>query len=68
MATQAICPACEEYISVRNTNKLDAKIRCPHCYADLIVMQPNPLVLDWDEEEDEDWDDDDDDGDDDWRD
>jgi len=55
------CPACEERLTVPSGLRLDSKIRCPHCYADLVVIHQNPLELDWD-----DWGDDGDDGDDDY--
>jgi hypothetical protein len=57
-----MCPSCEEYISVRSGISINAKLRCPECYADLVVVETNPLVLDWDEyeDDDDDWDDDDD--------
>jgi len=52
------CPACEERLAVPNSLRLESKYRCPHCYADLVVIHENPLELDWD-----DWDDDGDDDD-----
>ena len=60
-ANRVICPACEEYITLKTAVDIDSKVRCPHCYTDLVVVQMNPIELDWDEyEDDDDWDDDDD--------
>jgi DNA-directed RNA polymerase subunit RPC12/RpoP len=64
MASTAICPACDESIILNAEPKLDQKVRCPHCRTDLIVVEVEPVELDWDDFED-DWDDDDDDWDDD---
>ena len=61
MATRTICPACEEYITLTSRYNIKNKLRCPHCYADLVVIQLNPLILDWDDDVLDDWDDDDDD-------
>jgi hypothetical protein len=66
------CPSCEEFIYLRSRPQLDDKIRCPHCRVDLVVVDLNPVELDWDDYEDEDdddwdWDDEDEDDDDtDW--
>ena len=51
--------------------KLDQKVRCPHCRTDLIVVEVEPIELDWDDlendwDDDDDWDDDADDADEDW--
>jgi DNA-directed RNA polymerase subunit RPC12/RpoP len=64
MAITAICPACDESIILNAEPKLEQKVRCPHCRTDLIVVEVEPVELDWDDFED-DWDDDDDDWDDD---
>lgn len=63
--SRVICPACEEYIVLRTAVSLDQKIRCPHCFTDLVVIQLNPVELDWDDFEDDDWEYDEDDDDDD---
>lgn len=65
MAITAICPACDETIILNTQPKLDQKVRCPHCRTDLIVVEVDPVELDWDDleddwDEDEDWDDDED--------
>ncbi len=77
MAT-AFCPDCEEGIALGPEPKIGQRVTCPHCSAELEVVDLSPLELDWayedsdldwDEEEDwdeDDWDDDEDgDGDDD---
>ncbi len=63
MASTAICPACDESIILNTEPKLDEKVRCPHCRTDLLIVELDPVELDWDDFED-DWDDDDDDWDD----
>jgi lysine biosynthesis protein LysW len=67
MAIKAMCPACDETILLKEQPHLDQKVRCPHCRTDLIVVEVDPLELDWDDF-DEDWDDEegDDEDDDDW--
>ena len=60
METRALCPACEEYITLRSGYSMNSKIRCPHCHSDLIVVQLDPVILDWDDYDDDDDDDDDD--------
>ena len=62
------CPSCEEFIIFKTRPDYDDKIRCPHCRVDLVVVEVNPIELDWDdfEEFDDDWDDEEDD-DDDWN-
>ena len=59
MAITAVCPACDETIIMNAKPKLDQKVRCPHCRTDLIVVEVEPVELDWDDFED-DWDDEDD--------
>ena len=59
MAITAICPACDETVILNAQPKLDQKVRCPHCRTDLIVVEVDPVELDWDDLED-DWDDDED--------
>jgi len=65
MTTTAICPACDETVILNTPPKLDQKVRCPHCRADLIVIKVEPVELDWADWDDDDTDDDDDDWDDD---
>ncbi|MCJ7551205.1 MAG: hypothetical protein MUQ30_16135 [Anaerolineae bacterium] len=59
MATRTLCPACEEHVALGSGYGVNSKIRCPHCYSDLIVVQLDPVKLDWDDYDDDDDDDDD---------
>lgn len=70
----ALCPDCEEGINMGSDARIGQRISCPHCGADLEVVELSPIELDWayddgdweeDDDDDEDWDDDDWDGDDD---
>jgi lysine biosynthesis protein LysW len=66
----ALCPDCEEGINFGSRVRIGQRVTCPHCGADLEVIELTPLELDWvyedaDWEEEED-DDDDDDSEDDW--
>lgn len=69
--TIAFCPDCEEGINFRVKPKMGQRLTCPHCDADLEVINLSPLELDWayeepdmewedeeewEEEEEEDWD------------
>jgi glutaredoxin len=64
----AFCPDCEESISVGPRPKVGQRISCPHCNADLEVIDTSPLELDWaydgpeEDEEDEEWEDEDEEG------
>lgn len=71
----AFCPDCDGSVNVGVSPRLGQRINCPHCDAELEVIEVSPLELDWaydedeveweeDEEEDEEWDDDEDDWDD----
>jgi hypothetical protein len=63
----ALCPDCEEGISVGPRPRIGQRVTCPHCNAELEVVEINPLELDWafedtdtdydeeDEWEEEDW-------------
>jgi len=67
----AVCPSCEGEIKLVKKAELGQKIRCPHCFEDLEVIETNPVELDWayDEDDlDEDWEDfdEDEDTDEDW--
>ncbi len=69
----AFCPDCEESISLGPRPKVGQRISCPHCNAELEVIDTSPLELDWaydgpeDDWDEEEWDDEDeDDEDDDW--
>jgi lysine biosynthesis protein LysW len=54
----AFCPDCEESISLGPRPKVGQRITCPHCNADLEVIDTSPLELDWAYDgPEEDWDD-----------
>ncbi|MBN1486933.1 MAG: hypothetical protein JW981_04775 [Anaerolineae bacterium] len=63
MSVKTLCPSCEEYIIFKKQPEIDDKVRCPHCHADLVVIDLEPIELDWDDLDDswddDDWDDDD---------
>jgi lysine biosynthesis protein LysW len=61
----ALCPDCEEGINFGSRVRIGQRVSCPHCGADLEVVEVSPLELDW-AYEDVDWEDQDDDVDDDW--
>jgi len=67
----ALCPDCEEGIDFGSRVRIGQRVTCPHCGADLEVIELTPLELDWayedvdwedeeDEDSDDDWDDDED--------
>lgn len=58
MTLAAACPECDGSIVFKAIPTLDQKVRCPHCRTDLIVIETQPIELDWDDFED-DWEDDD---------
>jgi lysine biosynthesis protein LysW len=71
----AFCPDCEESISLGPRPKVGQRISCPHCNAELEVIDTSPLELDWaydgpeEDWDDEEWEDEDEeeqDDDDDW--
>ena len=69
----ALCPDCEEGINFGSRPRIGQRVSCPHCGADLGVIEISPIELDWvyedvdwEDEEDDDSDDDWDDEDDDW--
>jgi formylmethanofuran dehydrogenase subunit E len=43
------CPSCEELITFVDRVQIDDKITCPHCRVDLVVVEVNPIELDWDD-------------------
>jgi lysine biosynthesis protein LysW len=57
----ADCPDCGEKITIRGPVVLGRQIVCPHCDAELEIVETDPIELDWayeeydEEEEDEDW-------------
>ena len=63
--SRAYCPDCDGKITFDSNPKVGTKLVCPHCDAELEVIDVNPVELDWVyEESDEDWDDEDEDDDD----
>ena len=61
--TKATCPDCGEKIPVRGTIRIGQEVICPHCDAELEIVETEPVELDWayeddwddEEEEDDDW-------------
>jgi alpha-aminoadipate carrier protein LysW len=59
----ARCPDCGDNITMRGAIRIGQDVICPHCDAELEVIEIDPIELDWayddddgsDEEEDEDW-------------
>ena len=54
----ATCPDCRKRISLKHTVRFGQTVICPHCGAELQVVDTDPIRLDWiDEEyeEEEDW-------------
>ena len=60
---KGVCPDCGEEITIRGNVRLGQEVVCPHCDAELEVVETEPLELDWayddgdydEEEEEEDW-------------
>jgi alpha-aminoadipate carrier protein LysW len=53
------CPDCDGTIIINPFPVVGKKLTCPHCDADLEVIDVDPVELDWAyEESDEDWEDD----------
>ena len=58
--SRAYCPDCDGKIVFNAEPRVGTRLTCPHCDAELEVIDINPVELDWVyEESDEDWDDDD---------
>jgi lysine biosynthesis protein LysW len=56
----ALCPDCEEGISLGPRPRIGQRVTCPHCNAELEVVEISPLELDWAfEDTDTDWDEED---------
>ena len=55
----AECPDCGAKIAFRGVVRMDQRVTCPNCEADLEVVETVPVELDWHYEEmsedDEDW-------------
>ena len=62
-AVSAVCPDCGKAVHLKSPVRLGQEIVCPHCDAELEVIDTDPVELDWiyeedldeDEDEDEDW-------------
>ena len=54
------CPDCSEEISLVLPVDKGDRYTCPNCWADLIVVNLDPIELHWNDvdDDDEDWDDD----------
>ena len=60
-AAVAPCPDCGENITLRGPVRVGKEVTCPHCEAELEIVETEPVELDWayddvdeDENEDED--------------
>ena len=57
----ADCPDCGEKVLVQVPVEIGQRVICPHCQADLEVVETVPVELDWyyedepSEDDDEDW-------------
>ncbi|HQE93410.1 MAG TPA: hypothetical protein PLH19_11240 [Anaerolineae bacterium] len=64
MTARAVCPSCGEWVKLLDHPKIGQKVACPHCEANLEVIEVAPVELDWayveadDDLDDADWDDD----------
>ena len=62
-AVKATCPDCGEQVTLTGNIRLGQEVVCPHCDAELEVVEMDPLELDWayddgdydDEDEEDDW-------------
>lgn len=54
-----ICPECDEEIRFRKAPRVGQTLSCPECYADLEVVELNPIELASVGYEDDNWEDDD---------
>jgi alpha-aminoadipate carrier protein LysW len=57
----AFCPDCGQKITLSGDARLGQEVICPHCDAELEVVEMDPLELDWIYDEDEGYDEDDED-------
>jgi lysine biosynthesis protein LysW len=51
---KAACPDCGEEITLHGKVELGMEVICPHCEAELEVVETVPVELDWIYEDDED--------------
>jgi lysine biosynthesis protein LysW len=57
----AYCPDCDGRIVLNSAPRIGKRLVCPHCDAELEIIDLDPIELDWVyEESDDDWDDDED--------
>jgi lysine biosynthesis protein LysW len=62
-SVSAVCPDCGRAIQIKSPVRMGQEIACPHCDAELEVIETDPVELDWiyeddvyeDEDEEEDW-------------
>jgi lysine biosynthesis protein LysW len=47
MAVAATCPDCGETIQLKKPVRMGQEVLCPHCDADLEVIETDPVELDW---------------------
>ena len=60
-SANAYCPDCDGRIAFNPVPKVGKRLTCPHCDAELEVIDLDPVELDWvSDESDEDWEDDED--------
>jgi lysine biosynthesis protein LysW len=52
----ALCIDCDKRIPFKKEPRLDETVICPHCDAMLMVVELNPIELDWAYEDDDDYD------------
>ena len=46
-AAVAPCPDCGENITLRGAVRVGKEVTCPHCEAELEVIETDPVELDW---------------------
>ena len=59
----ALCPSCDEQVRISGRPEIGLEVTCPSCGDELVVVELNPIELDWvfyDDDDDDDWDDDED--------
>jgi lysine biosynthesis protein LysW len=62
-AITAVCPDCGHKVHLKNPVRIGQEVACPHCDAELEVIEIDPVELDWiydeydgeQDDEDEDW-------------
>ena len=56
MPARAVCPACDEWVTIPNQPKLGHRVTSRYCETELEVITLNPVELDWTSDDDDDWD------------